>query len=698
MRFFAPIAANPRQLVIGLGSNFPLTSAQFKRRDAAAVELQIFTGDQASATPFQLPDGWIVKFGCKAPGDFRGAAMVLSDEMGWRPADQVYVAWPSFGTFGLAAMFGGATKARRYGAAHTLTADDLGGVVTVDVSSSVALTVDAGLGTAAERIWIVAANHSITLAAGAGVTITDNATIAGGTMVMITRTGANAWTLGEAEVDSLNAVNLIGEFSWWDPAHPEAPTSVETFDVSVTNDVLRGDEGQPVDAATVGDYVLRSELSSSFVKVNEVQTFSGDEKAQARSNIGAIADVDVVKVTSQSLSPEQKGFARGNIAAASQTDLDTTNTAATALASTVALKASAASVTALSATVTTLTGNALKKTDTGLSDADKLLFRDNIGAAAAAGDSVITRLAAQWNAIGNSTSIHANGALHAITGTAAVRNVALLDTGHAITAISGTTFTSAGFPGSNGMVCQFSGTLIPAGVLAGTWYYIRDAASGSFSVAATLGGAAIAVSGAITALKVLLPVGTFYRHRRLGIVSAATAGSTAGTRHSALQWAVTSDKVLGGWQFASRFGVSDAAAVANARLFVGMVGTNAVLSNANPSALKNCIGVGADSGDANLSIIHNDGSGTAVKIDLGSDFPANTRNSAMIELVLRCNDDLTVTYKVTNLTTAITTQGNLATDLPMDLQLLAPQHWRNNGATALAVALDVVMWKLEQRA
>lgn len=698
MRFYCPINANPRQLVIGLGSNFPLTSAQFKRRDAAAVELQIFTGDQASAAPCQLPDGWIVKFGCKAPGDYSGAAMVLSNEMGWRPADQVYVAWPSFGTFGLAAMFGGATKARRYGAAHTLTADDLGGVVTVDVSSSVALTVAPGLGTAAERIWIVAANHSITLAAGAGVTITDNATIAGGTMVMLTRTGANAWTLGEADVDSLNNITLMGEFSWWDPAHPEAPTSVETFEVSVTNDVLRGDEGQPVDAATVSDYVLRSELNASYLTIDTAQTLDGDQKALVRGKIGAIADVEVVKVVPQTLSPEQQGIARDNTSSASRAALDATNTAATALASTVALKASAASVTALSATVTTLAGNALKRTDTGLSDADKSLFRGLIGAAAAAGDSIITRLAAEWNAIGNSTSIHANGALHAITGTATVRNVALLDSGHAITAISGTTFTCAGFPGSNGMVCQFSGTLIPAGVLAGTWYYIRDAASGSFAVAATPGGAAIAVSGAITALKVLLPVGTFYRHRRLGIVSAATAGATAGTRHSALQWAVTADKILGGWQFASRFGISDAAAVANARLFVGMVGTNAVLSNANPSTLKNCIGIGADSGDTNLSIIHNDGSGTAVKIDLGSDFPANTRNSAMYELVLRCNDDLTVTYKVTNLTTAVTTQGNLATDLPMELQLLAPQHWRNNGSTALAVALDVVMWKLEQRA
>lgn len=496
------------------------------------------------------------------------------------------------------------------------------------------------------------------------------------------------------------SVTLMAEFTWRDMTAPTKWTSTATFTIVVKNDVIRGDEGDPTNAEDPTIYVTKAELATGFVKTDVAQSLSPEQKAQARSNIGAIADTEVVKVAAQSLSPEQKAQARTNIGAAAQTDLDATNATAAALATTVAGKASSASLTSLGDTVTALNAVVLKKTAQTFTAPEKAQILANIGAQASSSERVFTRLAARFNPVGNSTTVSLDGALNTAAGTATARNVSLLDAGHTISAYTGSTITSNAHGGVNNQPCQFTGTLIPAGVTAGVWYYLRDVTTNTLAVSATPGGAAITLSGSFTAWKILLTIAPFYRNRRIGYVSAATAGTSCGTRHSVLQWAVSTDPALGGWTFSARFGISDAAAVANARMFVGLTGVASagVLPNANPSAALNLIGVGADTGDTTLRIMHNDASGTATRIDLGASFPCNTRNTDLYQLVLTCNADLSVTYKVTNLTTAAVVQGNLATDLPMPLQLLAPQLWRNNGTTALAVGLDVAQWTMETAA
>jgi len=186
------------------------------------------------------------------------------------------------------------------------------------------------------------------------------------------------------------------------------------------------------------------------------------------------------------------------------------------------------------------------------------------------------------------------------------------------------------------------------------------------------------------------------RSRRIGYVSAATAGSSAGTRHDYLQWALSSDIVLGGWTFTSRFAISDANAVANARLFVGMINRSSALPNGNPSALLNLVGIGCDAGETELSIMHNSDSGAATKYDLGEDFPANTRNDDLYELKLTAAANGTsIAWFVKRVGTAHEQSGSISTDLPMPHALLAPHHWRNNGSTAAAVGLDILHWSLE---
>jgi hypothetical protein len=189
----------------------------------------------------------------------------------------------------------------------------------------------------------------------------------------------------------------------------------------------------------------------------------------------------------------------------------------------------------------------------------------------------------------------------------------------------------------------------------------------------------------------------FTAARRVGYVSAGTAGSSAGTRHALAQFFRGNGTAgIGGFLFACRFGISDAAAVADARLFVGLHSATTVIGNVNPSTLTNVIGVATDNAQTTLRIMHNDAAGAATTIDLGANFPANTLSADLYELVLFCAPNgASVGYRVERLNTGHVAEGTLATDLPAATTLLSPQVWRNNGATATAVGIDVVGQYLE---
>ncbi|MCC6071452.1 hypothetical protein ACFSQU_18085 [Massilia sp. GCM10020059] len=182
--------------------------------------------------------------------------------------------------------------------------------------------------------------------------------------------------------------------------------------------------------------------------------------------------------------------------------------------------------------------------------------------------------------------------------------------------------------------------------------------------------------------------------RRIGSVSAAAAGSSCGSLQVPLQWCrgYLLDTVgVGGFLAVYRFGCSDQATVAGARSFVGMTGVTTKIANVDPSSLINIIGVGTDSGDANLQIMHNDASGVATKVDLGPNFPDHTLSADVYELALfSAPASAEVGWQVTRLNTGHMASGTISTNLPTDTKLLAPQFWRNNGPTALAVEQDIV--------
>jgi hypothetical protein len=190
----------------------------------------------------------------------------------------------------------------------------------------------------------------------------------------------------------------------------------------------------------------------------------------------------------------------------------------------------------------------------------------------------------------------------------------------------------------------------------------------------------------------------FRRMRRIGYVSAASAGSLAGARHQLPQLTTGTGSGLGGFFAVIRFGFS--AVVSDMRAFVGAWNVGSAPTDVEPSTLTNCIGVGRGAADSTLSLFYG-GSAAQTPIPLGANFPANTAIVDAYELALFAPPDVaqTVHWQVTRLNTGHVASGTLsggAAVLPADNVLLTPfQAWVSNNTTAAQVAIDFMSFYAE---
>lgn len=190
------------------------------------------------------------------------------------------------------------------------------------------------------------------------------------------------------------------------------------------------------------------------------------------------------------------------------------------------------------------------------------------------------------------------------------------------------------------------------------------------------------------------------RMRRLGYVSAATAGALASWRVAVAQYTTGTGTGLGGFMWVVRFGVSDAAAVSGARMFVGMSSSTGAATNVEPNTLTNSFGIAQLSTDNTQWYFVYGGSVAQTAIPLGTELGAPTLNTTAYELALFSPQSApgTVYYQVTNIGTGVTVNGTIsgaATVVPAATTLLTTQIWRTNNATALAVGIDICSCYIE---
>jgi hypothetical protein len=212
------------------------------------------------------------------------------------------------------------------------------------------------------------------------------------------------------------------------------------------------------------------------------------------------------------------------------------------------------------------------------------------------------------------------------------------------------------------------------------------ATSNSFSLQGILGTPITA--GFVPTPRAIAMTNALTRMRRTGLVSLATAGSVGQFRVSTAMTTTGDGAGLGGFFFALRFAITDAAAVATARMFLG-VREVVTPTNVSPATLTNAIGVGHDAGESTLSLYHGDASAAAPIV-----LPAAFSTAAGIpyDLVLYAPSKAANTcyYKVTRIDTGDVAAGVLTTGLPLATTVLAPWVYRTNNATALSVALDIM--------
>lgn len=213
-------------------------------------------------------------------------------------------------------------------------------------------------------------------------------------------------------------------------------------------------------------------------------------------------------------------------------------------------------------------------------------------------------------------------------------------------------------------------------------------------------GMAVTTVGTATA-RAIADTNPLTRMKRIGYVSAATAGSLASWYVAAQQYTIGGGSNWGGFTLLVRYGASDAASVSGARMFIGMRNIAAAPTNVEPSTITYCIGLAKLSTSDNLHIVYG-GSAAQTPIDLGVNFPANTGTYPGYELILysRSSSSTTVYYRVERLGSGYIAEGTLTAatvglQLPGTTTWLAPNFFRTNNATALAVGLDISSVYLE---
>jgi hypothetical protein len=174
--------------------------------------------------------------------------------------------------------------------------------------------------------------------------------------------------------------------------------------------------------------------------------------------------------------------------------------------------------------------------------------------------------------------------------------------------------------------------------------------------------------------------------RRTLISTGTTAGTVASSRiGTGLCWRGNAAN-KGGFQLIWRFGAEVLAA--GNRAFVGLRNVVGAPTNIDPlaSTAQGVIGlaINANTGNWNLA---NNVSGTAPTVlDLGSDFPVNT--TSVFEMILSSIPNGSgIDYIIKNLATDATVSNTLTTNIPTQIEFLAPAIWVTNNTTAANAAI-----------
>ncbi len=212
-------------------------------------------------------------------------------------------------------------------------------------------------------------------------------------------------------------------------------------------------------------------------------------------------------------------------------------------------------------------------------------------------------------------------------------------------------------------------------------------------------GCTTAATGTATGANVATTNLHTYMKRHEWLVTTAATTAVVGVRTTTQQNTLGGPSAgLGGFTLVWRWAPATGVANASHRAFAGMRNSTAVPTDVNPSSLTGICGMGYDAADTNIQFMHNDGSGTATKIDLGAAFPKpNADRTAVYEVAMFSPPGTTqvLGYEVTNLVSGAVITGTVTTDLPTTTTLLAPYSYVSVGGVSSVVGIMVNSLYLE---
>ncbi len=160
----------------------------------------------------------------------------------------------------------------------------------------------------------------------------------------------------------------------------------------------------------------------------------------------------------------------------------------------------------------------------------------------------------------------------------------------------------------------------------------------------------------------------------------------------------------GGFLVQMLWGPATGVSISTHRGFCGLRPT-AVGSDAEPSSFVNIVGMAWDAADTNIQMMHNDGAGTATKIDLGASFPRPTADRTEVyEVQLYSPNETTqsvsyrvIRYNTTGKTIAAQASGTITTDLPAVTTFLGLRTSLSVGGTSSVIGTAVGGWLIGTR-
>lgn len=212
-------------------------------------------------------------------------------------------------------------------------------------------------------------------------------------------------------------------------------------------------------------------------------------------------------------------------------------------------------------------------------------------------------------------------------------------------------------------------------------------------------GQTVTTTGTATA-RSLASTNMFTSLPRVGYVGQSSVTGSIGGFRTNQQWWRGSVTNAGGFFYSCTFGLSNSAAQASGRAFVGLYSSTAGSSNVEATTLTNAIGMARSTSSNNWMIYGANGTANSTLIDLGSNFPAGTVSTDIYRLMLFCPPNgSTVGWRVQRLNANDSTTGQPYTasgtitnsaQMPVNTAFLAAYGWSSTGTLSGTAGIDLI--------